>query len=399
MQIVQRKKITAFFIILGMSLCLSEVQAETPDNPGTIRLTLPQRIYAVAGMEMNVYFDNICLVPNINNYVIDVNCPKGSHQVERWTFVPEDADVGEYPLVIEVRDAANTIIASASTRLEVVPRKAGADRKLRVLCVGDSLTASHAYPLHLLALGAMEDNPDITLLGRLRTENNPDLRSEGYGGWTAKRFVTAIKDGWQPSADATMDDIRNNGSPFLYRDASGQPGLDFARYCQDFNQGKAPDFVTIFLGCNDNFGAKDENIETSIDTMFEFYDQLLEMVHKFDKNIKIGALLLVPPAATQDAFGQNYKCGQTRWQYKRNQHRVVERMLERYKDRESENIFLIPSQVNLDCVHNYPTRRSTWNAYTQQEGLRLNNGVHPATDGYKQIGDSIFFWIKSQMAK
>lgn len=125
---------------------------------------------------------------------------------------------------------------------------------------------------------------------------------------------------------------------------------------------------------------------------------LVDGVHQVRKETKIGVLLLVPPAGTQDAFGANYQCGQTRWQYKRNQQRVVERMMEKYGNREAESIYIIPSNANLDCVNNYPRSKTAWNSETKAEGSRLNNGVHPSAEGYRQIGDTIFCWIKAQLA-
>ncbi|MFT5031144.1 MAG: hypothetical protein ACI9VS_003607, partial [Candidatus Binatia bacterium] len=125
---------------------------------------------------------------------------------------------------------------------------------------------------------------------------------------------------------------------------------------------------------------------------------LLKELRAAGPTTQIGCLLLVPGAATQDAFGQNYKSGQTRWQYKRNQSRVVERMLETFGGRESENIFIVPANVNLDCVNNYPKRIVTANARASAYVTRLINGVHPAAEGYRQIGDSVFCWMKSRMA-
>ena len=37
-----------------------------------------------------------------------------------------------------------------------------------------------------------------------------------------------------------------------------------------------------------------------------------------------------------------------------NQHRVVERMTAHYGGRQAEGVYLVPANVNLDCVDNFP---------------------------------------------
>ena len=202
----------------------------------------------------------------------------------------------------------------------------------------------------------------------------------------------------RPEGQVDWQTWNASGSPFLYSDGQGKFKVDFAQYCQERNGGKSPDFVTIFLGVNDVISwSTDENIDSNITNMFKYYDGLVDMVHKMRKDTWIGALLLVPPAATQDAFGKNYKCGLKRWQGKRNQQRLVERMIEKYGNREAEFIYLIPANINIDCLHNYSTHKKPWNSRTKEEAVRLSNAYHPADDGYRQIGDTIYCWIKAQL--
>lgn len=396
-----------FFVVLFAILSVASSFAQAPASaqpaeqrpvqlPGAIRLRLPPRLYAVPGIEMNVYFDNICLTVNPLNVVFDAVCAKGKQQVERWTFVPTEQDVGTFPFAVEVRDEMNRIIARAESVLEVVPENAGKGRPVSVLTVGDSLTHASVYPAHLLALCETNDNPQVTLVGHVPNEKRPEVRIEGYGGWTAQRFATFYKEGKRESGD--WHAWNSSSSPFLYADGTGKAKLDFARYCQAFNGGKGPDFVTFLLGCNDIFGSRDETVDATIDVMFQHYDKLVEMVHQVRKDTKIGVMLLLPPAGTQDAFGANYQSGLTRWQFKRNQHRVVERLMEKYGNREGENIWLVPANVNLDCQRNYPTLKAPGNSETKEEVIRLNNGVHPSAEGYRQIGDTLFCWVKAQLA-
>ena len=85
------------------------------------------------------------------------------------------------------------------------------------------------------------------------------------------------------------------------------------------NEGKSPEYIVVFLGVNDIFAADDTNIETKIDTISKNADILLSEFRKTGAHTKIAIALTPPPASTQDAFGGSYQCGQTRWQYRKNQ--------------------------------------------------------------------------------
>ncbi len=361
-------------------------------SAGPVRLALPDTLYAVPGLEANLYFDNVVLVLEPGNYAFDVDCAKGIQQAERWTFLPQAGDVGAFAFTMTVRDQANAVVGEAASTLRVVA--AAPATATTALLVGDSLTHASVYSQRLLDLFNTEEPPTLTLVGTHQPKPEaPANRHEGYGGWRASTFATRWKDGAQTGP------AKERGSPFLYEDEQGGRALDFARYCEAANGGAAPDFVTFFLGCNDTFGTDDAGIEAAIDAMFGHMDALLAMVRDYSPTTRIGLLAAVPPAATQDAFGANYRCGQTRWQYKRNQHRVVERMRETYGAREAEGIFLVPAYVNLDCVNNYPVTSGPRNAHCAVEVTRLNNGVHPDAPGYRQIGDSVYCWMQAVLER
>lgn len=365
-----------------------------------LRLLLPAEIPAVPGRECNIYYDNIILSPLnwANIYQVDVDCPRGVQQVERWTWTPtaEDKDQGVFGLTIRFLDPEGVVLAEGQTTVRVYPAEAGADKPLTALVVGDSLTAAMVYTDELFNLMGQPGNPKLTLLGtNAPNKDKPGVRNEGYGGWTARGFATM----WGPEPVNAQN--RRARSPFLF-EKDGHPVLDFQKYCDENNGGQGPDVITLLLGCNDNFGAKDDTIEASIDSFITHMDILIAEFHRVRPDTRIAIISLLPPAATQDAFGANYACGQTRWQYKKNQHRVMERVVEKYGSREGEQIYLVPAYVNLDCVHNYPTVEVPANARAEGAGskiVRLNNGVHPAASGYRQLADSLYCWLKGQLAK
>lgn len=380
-----------FGIIGNVSFGAVSEKAMNSRSVSMTGLNLPKIIYAVPDVEINVYFDNVILVPNISNVIVDVSCEKGLQQNERWTYVASDGDEGDYPFMIHIRDADNKVVDTAHSVVRVSPKNTGKGQKITLLCIGDSLTHASVYTKHLLEITESPDEPNITLIGSHYPCDDADRinRHEGYGGWTAQRFVTHYTD------FARQGDYKERGSPFLYKSSSGELALDFQKYCREFNASQSPNFVTIFLGCNDVFNSNDENITGNIDLMLSYYDTLIKMIHNSTRKTKIGLMLPVPPAATQDAFGANYKNGQTRWQYKRNQHTLAKRMIEKYENLESRNIFIVPTNLNLDCHNNYPGQLMKVNAQSERTILRQINGCHPNDSGYKQIGDSVYCWIKS----
>ncbi len=359
-----------------------------PEAKNSLRLILPPIIYAVPGIETNVYFDNVCLVINSANYVFDVHCNRGHLQDDRWTYTPTEKEVGDYAFELNILDQSNQIIASQKSRLRVAPTAAGKEKPTSLLMIGDSLTHNSIYPKHVLELSKKFQGPKLKFIGSHNPKNDPEVMHEGYGGWTAVRFATHFKE------TARTGYYRERGSPFLYADESGKPKLDFPRYCKEFNDGKAPDVVTIFLGPNDVYSATDKTIKEKADTMLENLEILVKMIQNYSDQTKIGLMLPVPPAATQNAFGTTNGRQQTRWQYKRNQQYVVEQISKLYQDKQDQQIYLVPTNLNLDCVHNYPAREEPLNVHNSVKVLRQYNAVHPATNGYLQIGDTVFSWLK-----
>ena len=386
--------------LISASAVFGAEPEKKPINP--LRLILPKEVAAVVGVESNVYFDNVVLVRNVARLVFDVDCPKGRHQRERWTFTPTQKDVGRHKLTLNVCDETMEVIVTAETTIRVVPADAGKDKPVSVLCIGDSLTAAGCYPERVFLLSKESGSP-FTMIGTAPTRGRAEgSRHEGYGGWTCQRFVTYATKNPEFEAGKSKEPLvtfaggRRKTSPFMFWDGT-KPVFDFARYVKEQCNGRGPDFVTIALGCNDTFSSTEENIEERIDTMFGYLDQIIAGIHAARPDTTIGIVSLVPPAATQDAFGANYRCGQTRWQYRRNQHRVLERTVQQYGGREAEHIHIIPAYVNVDTVHGYPARTTPAFPHASIKLRRLSNGVHPDRSGYYQMGDAIYAWIKSQL--
>jgi hypothetical protein len=127
---------------------------------------------------------------------------------------------------------------------------------------------------------------------------------------------------------------------------------------------------------------------------------LVGMIHDCSQETRIGIVMLDPLTRAQHGY-RNYNGArkQTRWQYRRNQHRVVERQIEKWGGREAENVFLIPVHLNLDCVSGFELRAYPRNARATTQEWRVNDGAHLSPEGYLQYGDPIYAWLKVCQAR
>ena len=259
-------------MLVQISICALAVVSE---GVGTVRnevsLQLPPAIYAVPGVECNVYFDNIVLVINPANYVFDVTCRKGENRQDCWSYIPKPEDVGTYDWFVKVIDMQGTV-AEGSMKLVVVPAEAGEGREISMVLFGDSLTDASCYPVRLHTQFQKPGNPRILMGGTNGPGNVPGAKGvayEGWGGWTWDNFVSKK----EPSpVENPMP--RHKASP-LFFERNGEKFLDAEAYFETFNYGRKPDFITFQLGVNDIFYTDDAHLQETIKAILESADKLI----------------------------------------------------------------------------------------------------------------------------
>lgn len=369
-------------VFLMVGVVSSEPGLQAADEKATaLRLTLPAEMYAVVGVEMNVYFDNVVLTQTPEEFSFEFGCDVGRVEARRWRLLPEARDVGRHELTVTVRGLDGQEITEKATMLNVLPADAGERRRVKILIVGDSLTHATAWPNEVARLLANEGNPKWRMLGTHRPSSAATgVAHEGYGGWTWQRFVSK----YEPEPDGTH---RKRSSPFVFLGEDDKPKLDVARYFDEHFEGERPDVVFFLLGINDCFGANPDDpkaIDTRIDLMMHQADLLLSNFHEAAPNADLAICVTTPPNARESGFEANYKGRYHRWGWKRIQHRLVERLLSKFERKSdvtsdvADHFFVVPTHLNLDPVDGYPE----------------NNGVHPNGFGYRQVGASVYSWLK-----
>lgn len=271
---------------------------------GPLQLTLSPEVYAVPGIEMSIYYDNVVLTETPEAYQFKVACDIGEAEDRCWTVTPKTADIGDHRLTVTVYDASDRELGSAETTLKVVPADAGAKQAIRLLIVGDSLTHATTYSNEIARLLSLPGNPNWTMLGTHKPSKAADgVAHEGYGGWTWQRFASK----YEPNPDGTY---RKRSSPFVYVGADGKPALDLKRYFDEQCNGERPDFVTFLLGINDCFSANPDDpaaIDARIDAMMAHADTLVNAFRAASPKAELGICLTTPPNCREEGFQANYK--------------------------------------------------------------------------------------------
>lgn len=339
-------------------------------------VNMPSKFYALVGEELNIYFDNL-IEGRDTDYVFDVTCDVGEHLERGFRLIPDTA--GTYSLNISVTKDGVTI--SKNSTIIVADKNAGSGETRKVMILGDS-TTNNGIAVEKLLTNFESDSMNIVSLG---TRGKSPKYHEGRSGWTFNLYFTV-------SVDDNDISVLN---PFYNPETAT---FDAAYYFEKTGMTK-PDYFIINLGINDTFSYKsDETLANAIDILNERCDAVIASVKSVDPNIKVCVALTIPPNYSQDAFGKNYECNQTRARYKRNNVIWVDNLISRYDNRETERIYLIPIYSNLDTKYNMGMETVQYNKRnpaTYEQAI-ANGGVHPVDTGYWQIADVYWFFLKAQ---
>lgn len=341
-------------------------------------LSFPDKIYATAGYELNIYFDN--LTENCEDYVWEVSCEKGKQFERGYTITPTDSDAGSYTMTLRVLAKENyTPLIEKIATLIITASTAGAETSKSLIVLGDS-TTNNGTVIVKLHENFNEDSMSITTLG---TRGIAPNNMEGRAGWALQDYFTR----------ASAGDVQN---PFY--NPSTQT-FDAGYYFSETGIAK-PDWFFVNMGINDMFNMKtDQTAKATAESCISYIEQIIASVKTASPSTKLGICITIPPNHSQDAFGKAYPNRQWRNRYKRNNLILVKKIIETFTDRESEDVFLIPIHTNLDTVYNMGLETlqvNSRNTITYESPI-LNGGVHPAESGYWQIADVYTAFLKANI--
>jgi lysophospholipase L1-like esterase len=416
----------------------------------TIELIGAPHLYALQGIEINLYFDNM-IYQRDSDYSWDVACSQGEQWDERYRLISSDGS--DKALTIQVRNPEDyaDLWGEKSITIRVADTADGTGVSRKCMFIGDSTTAGGQYVGEVVNLASS----DVIALTTVGTRGTAPALHEGRGGWRVNDYATAGRSYFrfnvtgvvtEPSINSTV--YSHNGSEYRIQEnhltagsgyliaertsgtndplssgsltkvsgtgdstigfdswsqVSGNPfwndstqQVDFSNYMTEngFTMA-ADDWVFFHLGINDIFGQSNDSGVMSIALQNAArLETFIDSVQAYQAGIRIGMMVTIPPAKLQSAFGLNYQSGQTRDRYKRNILLYNKTMVDYFGGREGEGIYLCPVHYTVDPVWGFPSVMQNANSRTTEQVFRMTNGVHPNDSGYYQMADEIFAFLK-----
>ncbi len=365
-------KIGAAFTALALGgispspLSAAEQQTgELPTSP-----TLPKRVYGMDGTPCVIRFNSVVYSPIAGALLFNVEGTAGAQYNDNFLWHPKAKEGGK---AINVQIHSGTdfrLLKELQTEMVFCdPSTVTAQGNIRWLAIGDSLTVPAFYIEQTLQVLKKEvPSVQVNAVGTKHPDGKEDLRHEGRGGWTWKRYFQEFSS--NPAAS----------SPFVFKLDKGT-SFDFSHYLREHHAGRPPEIITIFLGANDVYGTSakfdQERITESLNTA-------VAMVEKIRKDAPQSAIGIIPPPppSEQNGFGVNYQNGVTEWQYRRAMQYYVAGLLERFDGRWDERIYIIPGYLGFNAATAYPMASG-----------RAQNALHPQAEGFKPMSAALSAWM------
>ena len=314
---------------------------------------------------LKVYFYSILLNPRSENYILAVDCPKGTNYEDYWLYIPKEEDAGETQMHLGIYNFEGKLLDEKYVTL--ITRKAENPKTPQnILCIGNSLMVFGQTPIEL----------SRRLKGTIGIPNSPaSLDLDNY--YLVGRLKNADGTvGWEGTGGYTWD---------RYKD------FNVENYIQTYCNGKL-DYVYLQLGINELLAIEPFD---DLEWILNGAKRVINRFHEAYPNchILLGSVLL---PSQNGGLGSYYPDGSINSMYGALGFGVkVHRLNVAYQDLANSEEYkefthFIDNNAQFDCLNVYPTtNRPVGNYEPGQEEVETNS-VHPTDIGYWQIAAGIF---------
>ena len=169
------------------------LKQEINESRGEISMSLPNKIYAIVGDTLQIFFRGIIKSVNPYNYDILVTCQKGNKYPRYFEFTPTVSDVGDIYFAITIKDDRSAVLGTRNCNLVVKDVVNSPSSKINVLCFGDSLTDAGIWcreaDRRLTESGGNPAGKELQNIKFVGSKQNGTTGYFGVGGWSWNSYT------------------------------------------------------------------------------------------------------------------------------------------------------------------------------------------------------------------
>ena len=425
---------------------IEELETSIPELT-PIEISLPDKIYAIVGDKLQLFYRGMIAHPYPYIYNIVVNCSKGKQYPRYFEYLPTIDDIGTATFNVEVRDRKGKLLGGKTCSLvtkEVVGSPAS---PINVLNVGDSLTSAGTWCIEasrrLIGSGGTPAGLGLTNISFLGRKTGSGIGWEGTGGWTWSQYAFAGVPAYKfyvsgvmtapsigatytnngitytisevnitsgtgyvsatgtgaPTASGSLTKLSGGGDVALEFSSSeadaGNPfwesdtnSLDFPQYVNTYMNGSC-DVIYFLLSWNGQSPNR-----TDFSSMTTCAKVLIDHIHTEYPNCKMKIMGVQVPSLN-GGMGANYGADGTGLSDTYGMVVTALNMNKAYQDWCNEPAYssfleFVNISSQFDSENNMPESDVPVNSRSSKTEKIGTNGVHPATAGYYQIADVVF---------
>ena len=358
------------------------------------RFILPNDLFFIKGIDYSLISPSLINNKIYNNNEIGFEMCLPTKTIEFTTNADLNFNVeGVFESKIGAKHNKEDVAIYKDINLHIKDASKVSNKNPKILCIGDSITntnfPSHCkwwlsnFGINATMIGTQNNRNDYYKYGISKNFASNYAKGEGYSTWRLSDFVCKTVD--------------NNGLPIL---RSNNPFMnpqtnefDFTYYMNNNNFDNV-DYVIINLGTNDITGAnldasaKKLSIEENLSSLKSWYDIMINSIHKFNPNIKIG---INPPLTSERATweGKTFNECSELW---------AEKIIDLYKN--TKNVQVLSAYLgmgNLIVSSNVGINKPIVQAGNDTYKHAVSTDVHP--NGMGQLIHSLWTisWIVNSL--
>ena len=415
----------------------------------SIKISLPDKLYAVVGDTLQLFYRGMIQAVDPYRYNILVSCNKGKQYPRYFEYTPAAGDVGSVDLTITIKDDNRNVLSTKTCQLVTVDVVKSPESALKVMCFGDSLTSAGTWcreaDRRLTEAGGTPAGKELTNIDFVGSKKNGNTGYFGVGGWTWNSYTQQGRPAYRFQVSGvtslTVGAVyTNNGNTFTIMEVNVTEGTGNI-LCSVSNLSPAPEDSGVLTKSTGNgdatitYSSVAEDTQNplwdneedkmsfipyankvssgQIDVVYtlltwnghtagrtDFSSMLAQMkifadtLHEEFPNAKLKIMGVQVPSV-RGGMGANY--GATGSGYADGYGMVVtalnmNKFYQEFANDEEYSSFVefvnISSQFDTDYM--MPHNEKVVNTRSTDKEWMDTNGVHPSNDGYLQIGDVVY---------